>query len=144
MVNNNIKICLIGTSKSPFKILNIDLIPWSENTEIEEMKKFDIGVMPLLDSFWERGKCGFKLIQYMGCSLPVIGSPVGVNSQIIENGVNGYLASSHEEWYDYLEKLILSQKLRIEFGEKGRDKVIKYYSKQVVESSILFFYKKTI
>ena len=81
-------------------------VKWSEATEVTEMQKFDIGIMPLPDSPWEKGKCGFKLIQYMGCSKPVVASPVGVNSQIVQNGANGYLASSHEAWEKYLLMLL--------------------------------------
>ena len=137
----NIKVHIIGTFISPFKVFNSNLILWSEDIEIEEMKKFDIGIMPLIDSPWERGKCGFKLIQYMGCSLPVVGSPVGVNSEIIEHGKNGFLAISVEEWKLSLELLIKDEYLRKQFGQKGRDKVEKNYSKNTVKNKLLELYK---
>lgn len=138
---HNIKINIIGTSVSPFKNLEVNMIPWSEEHEIEEMKKFDIGIMPLTDSLWERGKCGFKLIQYMGCALPIIGSPVGVNSEIIEQNKNGFLASEVNEWFDALNSLIEDEQLRKKFGINGRRKVEKYYSKQVIQKELLKLYK---
>ncbi|MCT7486381.1 glycosyltransferase family 4 protein [Aliarcobacter cryaerophilus] len=140
----NIKVHIIGASVSPFKIYKPNLIKWSEETEIEEIKKFDIGIMPLLDSPWERGKCGFKLIQYMGCSLPVVGSPVGVNSEIIDHDNNGFLATTIEEWKDGLEVLIGDKDLRKEYGKEGRDKVEKYYSRNAVKNNLLELYKKGI
>lgn len=135
-----IKIYLIGASKSPFEKLDAKILPWNEVTEVKDMKKFDIGIMPLVDSFWERGKCGFKLIQYMGCSLPVVGSPVGVNRDIIDNEVNGLSASTNKEWYTALEKLILNKELRIKYGNNGRNKVIKKYSKLSVENILISLY----
>ena len=140
----NIQISLIGASKSPFVKMPVEMIPWSEKTEVEEMKKFDIGIMPLIDNFWEKGKCGFKLIQYMGCALPVVGSPVGVNSEIIDHGVNGYLASSNSEWFDYLEKLIKEKNSRVKLGINGKDKVKLDYSKQELKKQILSLYTNVI
>ena len=140
----SIKVHIIGSTVSPFKNFNAKLIKWSEDSEIEEMKKFDIGIMPLLDSPWERGKCGFKLIQYMGCSLPVVGSPVGVNSEIIDHVKNGFLATTIEEWKDGLEVLIGDKDLRKEYGKEGRDKVEKYYSRNAVQNKLLKLYMETI
>jgi glycosyltransferase involved in cell wall biosynthesis len=137
----SIKVHIIGSTVSPFKNFNAKLIKWSENSEIEEMKKFDIGVMPLLDNPWERGKCGFKLIQYMGCSLPVIGSPVGVNCEIIDNGKNGFLAITIEEWKNSLEILITDLELRKQMGKEGREKVERCYSKNAVKNELLSIYK---
>lgn len=140
----SIKVHIIGSTVSPFKNFNAKLIKWSEDSEIEEMKKFDIGIMPLFDSPWERGKCGFKLIQYMGCSLPVVGSPVGVNSEIVDDGKNGFLVTSEEEWKNSLELLIQEQQLRGQFGKEGRNKVAQNYSKNAVQNKLLKLYMEAI
>jgi glycosyltransferase involved in cell wall biosynthesis len=86
--------------------------------------------MPLLDSPWERGKCGYKLIQYMACGLPVVASPVGVNSVIVREGVNGFLASADEEWAVALETLIRDAALRQRMGSAGRQRVEDEYCVQ--------------
>lgn len=139
----NIKVHIIGSLISPFKEFSVNLIQWSEEDEIKEMKKFDIGIMPLIDSPWERGKCGFKLIQYMGCSLPVIGSPVGVNSEIVEDSKNGFLATTIEEWKNSLELLIKDEQLRRKFGTEGRNKVDQKYSKNAIQNKLLELYMET-
>ena len=91
----------------------------------------DIGIMPLTDTPWARGKCGYKLIQYMACGIPVIASPVGVNAELVEHGVNGFLASSDAEWAETLQTLLHDPDLRARMGEAGRRKVEREYSLQV-------------
>jgi len=86
--------------------------------------------MPLPDNPWERGKCGFKLIQYLSCNLPVIGSPVGVNKEIIINGVNGFQANSKDEWIKYIRLLKDDRELMLKMGENGRRIVEEKYSLQ--------------
>ncbi|WNP28407.1 glycosyltransferase family 4 protein [Moraxella sp. DOX410] len=103
--------------------VQVEGLPWSEATEVENIANADIGIMPLLDSPWERGKCGYKLIQYMACSLPVIASPIGVNNEIVEDGINGYLANNALQWLEQLESLLLDANLRQQMGLKGREKV---------------------
>lgn len=93
---------------------------WSEAGEVNLIQQFDIGIMPLQDSPWERGKCGYKLIQYMGCGLPVVGSPVGVNNNIIQHGCNGFKANTQEDWINCLEALITNPALRPKMGQDGR------------------------
>lgn len=105
-----------------------EVLEWSEDNEIASIQKFDVGIMPLKDEFWELGKCGYKLIQYMGCGLPVIGSPVGVNKIIIQEGVNGHKPSSQGEWKRALEQLICDNHLRESMGAKGRKIVEANYS----------------
>ena len=78
--------------------LDIDCRSWSEESEVSQIQDFDVGIMPLPDSPWERGKCGYKLIQYMACGRPMVASPVGVNREIVGHGNNGYLASTVDEW----------------------------------------------
>ena len=97
--------------------------------------------MPLPDNPWERGKCGFKLIQYMACGLPVIASPVGVNSKIVEHGVNGFLAETQEEWEAALSTLIADSDLRQQMGKAGREKVEREYSLQVTGPKLVALLK---
>ena len=108
------------------------LIVWNEKTEISELSRFDVGIMPLPDTPWERGKCGFKLIQYMATGLPVIASPVGVNSEIVEHGVNGFLASDRREWIKYLGILKEDRDMCRKMGAVGRVKIEKSYSLEII------------
>jgi hypothetical protein len=102
-----------------------------EETEVSAIQSMDIGVMPLTDTPWARGKCGYKLIQYMACGLPVIASPVGVNKDIVEHGVNGFLAETDKEWCSAIETLLSDSELRRRMGAAGRKKVEESYSLQV-------------
>jgi glycosyltransferase involved in cell wall biosynthesis len=112
---------------------NVPLVakPWSESTEVEEIQRFDVGIMPLADLPFERGKNGFKLIQYMACSRPVIASPVGVNREIVTHGENGFLAMTTNEWIEALEAVEHDQGLRRVQGEAGRRLVEEHYSLRV-------------
>lgn len=101
-------------------LVNMEILDWSEKEEANQLLESDIGIMPLLDNYYAKGKCGFKLIQYMAAGLPVVASPVSANMEIITHGKNGYTASSDDEWYCYLEKLIISAELRSKMGKEGR------------------------
>ena len=133
----DIKILIISNEGPDWDFKEYDFIPWRKDDEIEQLSKLDIGIMPLEDSIWEQGKCGFKALQYMALEKPVVASKVGVNKQIIDQEKNGYLCKTNEEWFDSLEKLILSKKLRVSMGEQGRQKVIQSYS--VKSNEDLFF-----
>ncbi|MDI9527277.1 MAG: glycosyltransferase family 4 protein [Pseudomonadota bacterium] len=85
-------------------------------------------IMPLVDNPWTRGKCGFKLIQYMAAGLPVVASPVGANNDIVDHGHNGFLASTYSEWAEALSKLATNRDLRASFGAHGRKKIEEKYS----------------
>lgn len=111
--------------------LPMDSIPWSERTEVASIASLDIGIMPLIDAPFERGKCGYKLIQYMACGLPVVASPVGVNKDIVEHGVNGFLAETPEQWEQALRTLLADPGLRQRMGHAGRRKVEQQYAVQV-------------
>jgi glycosyltransferase involved in cell wall biosynthesis len=101
---------------------------WNRDTEIADLSQFDIGIMPLPDDDWTRGKCGFKALQYMALEIPAVASPVGVNPSVIDQGVNGFLPSSHEDWETQLLLLIENEDLRADFGRNGRRKVVDQYS----------------
>ena len=102
-------------------------LAWAENTELDLINSFDVGVMPLLDDEWARGKCAFKLIQYMACAVPVIASPVGANVEVI-NGACGLMASTPQEWENALRTLRDQPEKRRHMGQAGRERVISNYS----------------
>lgn len=108
----------------------LDLVDWSEESEVDEVRAMDVGIMPLPDDIWAKGKCGYKLIQYMACALPVVASPVGVNCEIVAPGANGFLADGEREWRDALLRLIDDAGLRRTYGAAGRRRVEELYSLQ--------------
>ena len=122
---------VVGAEPTPRKSGTIEFLPWSEESEISLINGMDIGLMPLPDTPFNRGKCGYKLIQYMACGLPVIASPVGVNREIVEPGVNGFLAETEDEWHNALTTLARDPELRRRMGEAGRLKVEKTFSLQI-------------
>jgi glycosyltransferase involved in cell wall biosynthesis len=113
----------------PFSIpgVHVEVLPWSEESEVDSISACQVGVMPLQDSPWERGKCGYKLIQYMACELPVVASFVGVNSEIVQHGQNGFLVKTQQEWVDSLRGLLSDSSQRLEMGCKGRLQVEEKY-----------------
>jgi glycosyltransferase involved in cell wall biosynthesis len=118
--NHKCKTSLIGASATAAAQLHAELHKWSPDTEASMISNMDIGIMPLADSLWERGKCGYKLIQYMACGLPTVASDVGVNSQIIIHGKTGFVARTEEEWLKYLSILLNDRNLRHSMGRLGR------------------------
>ncbi|PZF72030.1 glycosyltransferase family 4 protein [Taibaiella soli] len=109
---------------------SMHFIKWQEESEIDDLLTFNIGIMPLQNDEWSEGKCGFKLIQYLSLGIPAAASPVGINKQIIDNGKNGYLCSSKDEWKAALQKLIEDEMLRTSMGKEGRQKIEDNYSVQ--------------
>ena len=104
---------------------------WSLDDEVRLFNTCDIGVYPLTDDEWSRGKCGFKAIQFMACGVPVVASAVGVNREIIQDGVNGFLASGEAEWVDKIRRLLNDATLRRRMAEAGRRTVERSYSLHV-------------
>lgn len=125
---NKISIQAIGDENYMNEKLRITGQPWKLETEIEDLNNFDIGIMPLPDESWSRGKCGLKGLQYMALEIPTIMSPVGVNTEIIQDGENGFLASTTEEWVEKLSLLIEDPELRERLGKAGRKTVEERYS----------------
>lgn len=129
--SHGVKFIAVGAPPRQVAGTPFEAVSWSESTEVDQLRGFSIGIMPLSDRLWERGKCGYKLIQYMACGLPVVASPVGVNKDIVTQGTNGYLAADEEEWHDALVDLIESQTLRRNLGHAGRCIVENNYCLQV-------------
>ena len=111
--------------------VRVDNPEWKLSSEIELFRNCDIGVYPLVDDAWAKGKCGFKAIEFMACGVPVVASAVGVNREIIEDGVNGFLAATDNEWVEKLGRLIADPALRARFAASGRRTIEERYSLHV-------------
>ena len=122
---------IIGDSTYYCNELATQAIGWKMATEIPDLNEIDIGIMPLPDDEWAKGKCGLKGLQYMALEIPSLMSPVGVNSDIIQNGVNGYLPANEDEWIGNLSILIEDSEKRKQVGKKGRETVESKYSVHV-------------
>lgn len=118
----------VGAGPAAARWADVEALEWSEASEIAAVQSMDIGIMPLPDERWARGKCGYKLIQYMACGLPVVASPVGVNSQIVREGINGFLASDVDAWARVIRELLDNADLRQKFGAAGREIAEREYS----------------
>ncbi|MDD5222758.1 MAG: glycosyltransferase family 4 protein [bacterium] len=108
--------------------VSVDCRRWSLAGEDDEVQGFDIGIMPLRDDEWSRGKCGLKLLQYMAAGVPVVASPVGVNAEIVRDGQNGFWARNRAEWVEKLAILCQNEDIRKGFGSRGRETVEKSFS----------------
>jgi glycosyltransferase involved in cell wall biosynthesis len=103
---------------------------WSQEEEVADLESFDIGVMPLMEDPWSWGKCGLKIIQYQGVGVPVVCTPVGVNRDLVEDGVNGFYAAAPWEWEEKLSLLIENSELRERMGREGRKRVLEVFTDQ--------------
>jgi glycosyltransferase involved in cell wall biosynthesis len=124
-----VRLTIISDRHPEFRYLahdRINFTPWSESTEVKAIQSMDIGIMPLDDSPWARGKCSFKLLQYMASGVPVVASPIGMNADVLKLGKFGFGASTEEQWIDGLIALLEDKSIRCKFGAEGR---------RVVESS---------
>ncbi len=117
---------------------------WTSEEEVADLQSFDIGVMPLVDDPWSWGKCGLKIIQYQGVGVPVVCTPVGINRDLVEDGVNGFWARTPEEWEEQTSILIESPLLREKMGKEGRRKVLEEYTVQSCAPRLLSIFKETL
>lgn len=119
---------VIGAGPNAKDIAGVDAVEWSETGEVAGIQAMDIGVMPVPDTPWARGKCGYKLIQYMACGVPAVGSPVGVNVEIVQDRVTGLLADTPAEWEHALDLLLTDAAMRRDMGRHGRERAVALYS----------------
>jgi glycosyltransferase involved in cell wall biosynthesis len=132
-----VRLVLVGSGKVWMGGLPADTREWAEGREVREIKGFDVGIAPQPDDPWARGKCGYKLVQYMACAVPVVASPVGVNKEMVRNGRNGFLAEGKEDWVYALKTLYNSGSLREEMGKAGRALVEEKFSLQATAPRLL-------
>jgi len=126
--HNNTIFKTIGANDIKLPNINIKQTFWNLKTEVSELHEFDIGIMPLTDDKWSQGKGGYKILQYMAIGIPVVASPVGINSKIVLDGKTGFLAQTQEEWYLKLDYLITHSEERKKMGRCGRQIAVEEYS----------------
>jgi len=137
-----IELMVIGAKGPLPKGFRINYKDWDLSTEVRDMAEFDIGVMPLTDDEWSRGKSGTKLLQYMAAGIPAIASSVGINTEIIRDGINGFLADTKDAWVKKIPLLIENEQLRAELVNNARSDVERFYSVQANASKLLEVIKK--
>ena len=137
----NLRLLVISSQPPTLDGVNVLFRPWSYETEVDDLRACEIGVMPLPDNEWARGKCGLKLLQYMAVGLASVATPLGVNRDIVSDGVNGYLAVTLEQWYAQLNRLCRDSSLRAGMGEAARKTVESQYALSVWGSRLLELYK---
>jgi glycosyltransferase involved in cell wall biosynthesis len=126
------KLHVIGAPTYELSGVDVVAIPWRAATEVEDLSVFEIGIMPLPDEDWTRGKCGLKALQYMALGIPTVCSPVGVNTEIIYDGINGMLAANGDEWITKLKQLLADPLLRHRLGNAAKQTVIEKYSANAI------------
>ncbi len=142
LFGNTIKFVIVSDKKPAIDDVEFEFLSWSHEVEHALLTTMDIGIMPLPDDEWTRGKCGFKGLQCMSYGIPVVMSAVGVNNQIIQPGVNGFLAHELPEWIDSLSKLVHDKTLRIQIGEKGKQTIQELFSAEKWQESILDVFRQ--
>ena len=141
---NQIEIKVIGDKNYVNNEIDVKGIDWKKEDEIKELSSFDIGIMPLPNDEWSSGKCGLKGLQYMALEIPTIMSAVGVNTEIIQDGINGYLATTEKDWIEKIAKLIESKELRNKVGLAGRKTVLTKYSVKSTQNKYITHFNQLI
>lgn len=128
---------VIADKEPDLQLKSLLFLPWNQQTEIEDLLQFNIGVMPLPDTTWAKGKCAFKALQYMALGIPAVVSAVGANRQAVPSGLAGYTCLTEQEWYERLEELLQKADLRAAMGRAGRLHVQQHYSVQAHKQTFL-------
>lgn len=137
LVSERARLFVIGAGNFSLSKGEVINKPWSLETETEILAEIDVGIMPLMDDSWERGKCGYKLIQYMACFKPVVASPVGANCMIVADGKNGFLAPDPASWIRALTLLKYDKDLRRRLGTEGRREVENLYCTSITAPKLV-------
>ncbi|RDV17091.1 glycosyltransferase family 1 protein [Pontibacter diazotrophicus] len=129
---------LVIADKAPqLQLRSLEFKAWQRETEVQDLLQLNIGLMPLPDTEWAKGKCAFKALQYMALGIPAVVSGVGANIEAVANGCTGYPCATEQEWYERLEALLLKPELRTSMGAEGQVWVRKHYSLQAHSQTFL-------
>jgi len=129
------KLLIVSDHAPNFKLIpedQLEFVLWTSDTEVNTIQNMDIGLMPLDDTPWSRGKCSYKMLLYMACGLPVVASDIGMNSEVLAHDFIGYGAKTDKDWFDAINRLIDSEDLRQKAGDNGRKVIVNYYSTDAV------------
>jgi glycosyltransferase involved in cell wall biosynthesis len=141
----NAKLIVVSDQNPPFTQISphdYDFVPWTAKNEVKEIQKADVGLMPLNDSDWERGKCSYKMLQYMACGLPVIVSPVGMNNEVLSMGSIGFGPKNDKEWWKSLNDIYENHEMTLKMGSAGREIILKHFSMDVITHQIIDIFNK--
>ncbi len=138
------RLVVVGTEAPEIAGVDVEFRRWSSETEVQDLADIDVGIMPLPDDPWSRGKCGLKALQYMALGIPPVVSPVGANTEIINDGVNGFLAEDGDQWVNRLSSLIKNSKLREQLGREARQTVEERYSARVAAPRVLETFERAV
>ena len=141
-ISRSVKILVIGDASFNIDGVELEAISWSENTEVDDLTRIDIGLYPLPDEPWVYGKSGLKALQYMALGIPTVASAVGMNYKVIEDGVSGFLVKNDQEWITTITQLIDDPALRARVGEASRLRVLNTYSVKVNQPTYLSIFKE--
>jgi len=135
---------LISNRPWKYKLLppgKVSFVSWMPENETTALHSFSVGIMPLSDDKWARGKCSFKMLQYMAVGLPVIASPVGMNAEVLQKGQIGYGAVTGDQWYQGLESLYNDWSLQVAMGRGGRKVVEEFYNADIISTKLAGIFK---
>ena len=138
------RLVAIGAQAPAIDGVKVESRPWSASSEVEDLLDVDVGIMPLPDDPWSRGKCGLKALQYMALGIPPVVSPVGVNTEIVEDGVNGLVAGTEEDWVEKLSTLLTNRDLRKRLGRAARETVEARYSARVIAPRVFDVFERAL
>ena len=136
------RLVVIGAEAPEIPEVPTEWRPWRAETEVQDLLDIDIGIMPLPDDLWSRGKCGCKALQYMALGIPPVVSPVGVNTDIVNDDVNGFVAATEDEWVEKLSRLMTDRQLRSRLGKAARKTVEERYSARIVAPRVFDIFEK--
>jgi glycosyltransferase involved in cell wall biosynthesis len=138
------RVVVVGGTGFSVDGVDVEHRPWRSATEVQDISCFDIGIMPLPDAEWERGKCGLKALQYMALGIPPVVSPVGINREIVDHGRNGFLAATEDDWVNTLDLLLGDPELRFRVGRAARATVEGGFSAMVQAPRVAQVFRSAI
>jgi glycosyltransferase involved in cell wall biosynthesis len=141
---DDVRIQLVGVEQSPFADLELTALPWRAETEVEDLRKLDVGLAPAPITEWNKRKFFMKLVQYMALGIPPVCSPIGSNPEVIEHGRTGFLADTREEWVGAIERLVTDAALRLEMSERAAKVAHEKYTLQANAEKIVAAFRSAV